>query len=88
MAGGVVVCTASCTAFRAVCGGTPDRPGAPEPVTGRLLSLRVGWLANLTQAMADQVIAGHWSDADLAQLAGGLGPDGRAWDYQRKGVTP
>ncbi|MER7894414.1 hypothetical protein ABTX15_31880, partial [Micromonospora sp. NPDC094482] len=27
--------------------------------------------------MADRVIAAHWSDVDLAVLAGGVGPDGR-----------
>ncbi|WP_203921438.1 zinc ribbon domain-containing protein [Rugosimonospora africana] len=47
-------------------------------MTGPVLSERVGWLADLVQVIAGQVIAQHWADADLAQLAGGVGPDGRA----------
>jgi hypothetical protein len=27
--------------------------------------------------MANKIIAEHWSAADLARLAGGVGPDGR-----------
>jgi hypothetical protein len=69
--------TATCTAFRAVCGGTPDAPGVQARVSGRVLAERVGWLADLIKVMADEVIAVHWSAADLAVLAGGLGPDGR-----------
>jgi hypothetical protein len=38
---------------------------------------RVGWLADLVRGMADQVIAAHWSDTDLAVLADGVGGDGR-----------
>jgi transposase len=60
-----------------VCGGKPDAPGIQEPVSGRVLSQRVGWLAGLVQAMADEIITAHWSAADLARLAGGVGPDGR-----------
>jgi hypothetical protein len=48
-----------------------------EPVSGRVLSLRVGWLAGLVQAMANEIVAVRFSDADLARLAGGVGPDGR-----------
>jgi hypothetical protein len=69
--------TATCTAFRAVCGSRPDAPGVQSPVSGRVLAERVGWLADLVQQMADEVIAGHWSDAGLTELAGGVGPDGR-----------
>ncbi|WP_346116241.1 hypothetical protein [Micromonospora coerulea] len=63
--------TATCTAYRAVCGGKPDAPGVQAPVAGRVLAVRVGWLAGLVRGMADAVIAAHWSDADLAVLAGG-----------------
>jgi hypothetical protein len=70
--------TATCTAFRAVCGGKPDAPGVQARVSGRVLAERVGWLADLIKVMADEVIALHWSDADLAVLAGGVGPDGRS----------
>jgi hypothetical protein len=66
----------TCTAFRAVCGGKPDAPGTQEPVSGRGLSQRVGWLADLVQAMANEIIAVRFTDADLATLAGGVGPDG------------
>ena len=47
------------------------------PVGGRVLAQRVGWLADLVQQMAAAVVAGHWSDPDLAVLAGGVGRDGR-----------
>ncbi|WP_406079778.1 zinc ribbon domain-containing protein [Micromonospora sp. NBC_00858] len=77
MAGSWLTSTATCTAYRAVCGGTPDAPGVRVPVAGRVFAERVGWLADLVRGMADQVIAVHWSDADLAVLAGGVGVDGR-----------
>jgi hypothetical protein len=69
--------TATCTAFRAACGGKPDVPDVQAPVSGRVLAERVGWLADLVQAMANEVIAEHWSDADLETLAAGVGLDGR-----------
>ncbi|GAA5196328.1 hypothetical protein GCM10023322_64990 [Rugosimonospora acidiphila] len=47
------------------------------PVTGRVVAQRVGWLADLVSVMADRVVVGHWADADLVRLAGGVGPDGR-----------
>jgi hypothetical protein len=74
---GTLTATATCTVFRAVAGGTPDRPGVSVPVSGRVLAERVGWLAGLVGQMADQVVAARWSDADLAVLAGGVGADGR-----------
>ncbi|PWR09080.1 hypothetical protein DKT69_31810, partial [Micromonospora sicca] len=77
MAGSVLTSTATCTAYRAVCGGKPDAPGVQAPVTGRVLAERVGWLADLVRGMADEVIGARWSDADLAELAGGVGPEGR-----------
>ena len=77
MAGAWLTSTATCTAYRAVCGGTPDAPGAQRPVAGRVFAERVGWLADLVRGMADQVIAARWSDADLAVLADGVGRDGR-----------
>lgn len=77
MAGAWLTSTATCTAFRAVCGGRPAAPGVPVPVAGRVFAERVGWLADLVRVMADQVVAARWSDADLAVLAGGVGPDGR-----------
>ncbi|PWR14743.1 hypothetical protein DKT69_06260, partial [Micromonospora sicca] len=77
MAGSVLTSTATCTAYRAVCGGKPDAPGVQAPVSGRVLAERVGWLADLVRGMADEVIGARWSDADLAELAGGVGPDGR-----------
>ncbi|WP_319459638.1 zinc ribbon domain-containing protein [Micromonospora sp. RTP1Z1] len=46
-------------------------------MTGRVLAERVGWLADLVRGMADEVIVARWSDAHLAELAGGVGPDGR-----------
>jgi hypothetical protein len=75
--GSELTSTATCTAFRAVCGGKPDAPGVQAPASGRLLAERVGWLADLVGGMANEVIAAHWSDADLSVLAGGVGPDGR-----------
>jgi hypothetical protein len=77
VARGVLTATATCTAYRAVTGGTPDAPGVAAPVTGLVLANRVGWLADLVRLMADRVVAGHWSDAELAVLAGGVGRDGR-----------
>ncbi|PWR09283.1 hypothetical protein DKT69_04000, partial [Micromonospora sicca] len=71
MTGSVLTSTATCTAYRAVCGGKPDAPGVQGPVVGRILAERVGWLADLVRGMADEVIAAHWSDGDLAVLAGG-----------------
>ncbi|WP_172875748.1 zinc ribbon domain-containing protein [Micromonospora inositola] len=68
---------ATCTAYRAVCGGKPGVPGVRVPVSGRVLAERVGWLADLVRGMADEVIAAHWSNAEMAELAGGVGPDGR-----------
>lgn len=78
MAGCELTSTARCTAFRAVCAGKPDASGVHKPVPGRLLAQRVGWLADLVRVMADELIAAHWSDADLAVLAGGVDPDGRS----------
>ena len=75
--GATLTATATCTAFRGVCGGTPDRPGVSVSVGGVVLAQRVGWLAGLVAQMANQVVGGHWSDADLAVLAGGVGADGR-----------
>ncbi|MBM0226355.1 MULTISPECIES: zinc ribbon domain-containing protein [Micromonospora] len=37
----------------------------------------MGWLADLVRGMADVVIGAHWSEAALAVLAAGVGPDGR-----------
>jgi hypothetical protein len=68
--------TASCTAYRAV-SGAPRSAGVQAPVGGRVLAQRVGWLADLVALMAAAVVAGRWSDADLAVVAGGVGPDGR-----------
>jgi hypothetical protein len=72
----MLTATATCTAYRAVSGGTPDRPGVAVPVSGRLLGQRVGWLADLVRQMAERVVAAHWSDSDLGMLADGVGPDG------------
>jgi hypothetical protein len=66
------------------------------PVSGRLLAERVEWLANLVQAMANGIITAHWSDADLVELAAGVGRDGRrlprnGWMALRRldwGATP
>jgi hypothetical protein len=63
VAGSELTSTATCTAFRAVCGGKPDAPGIQEPVSGRVLSQRVGWLADLVQAMANEIIAVRFTDA-------------------------
>jgi hypothetical protein len=64
--------TATCTAFRAVVETTG------ELVPARLLAERVGLLAALTQELATAVMAARWTDADLAALEVGVGPDGRA----------
>ncbi len=64
--------TATCTAFRAVVETTG------ELVPARLLAERVGFLAVLIQAISSGVVASRWTDADLAVLEVGVGPDGRA----------
>jgi hypothetical protein len=46
-------------------------------VSGQVLAERVGWLAGQVSDLAAAVVAAHWSDADLAVLADGVGPDGR-----------
>jgi hypothetical protein len=63
--------TATCTAFRAVEEPTGD------PLHERLLAERVGFLAALTVDLATAVVDAHWSDADLATLEVGIGPDDR-----------
>lgn len=73
----MLTATATCTGYRAVLAGIPQTGAAPACVSGRVLAERVGWLADLVRQMADQVIAGHWSEADLAVLAAGVGLDGR-----------
>src|SRR5215469_7832551 len=73
--GSVLTSTASCTAFRAVSGGTPRSTRMQAPVGGRVLAQRSVWRADLVAQMASAVVAGHWSDADLAVVAGGVGPD-------------
>ncbi len=77
MNGSELTATATCTAYRAGCGGKPGALGVPVPVGGRVLAQRVGWLADLVQQMAAVVVAGHWSDGELGVLAGGVGLDGR-----------
>jgi hypothetical protein len=57
--GGTPTATATCTAFRGMCGGTPDRLGVPVPVNGAVLAERVEWLAGLVAQMANQVVRGH-----------------------------
>ena len=64
--------TATCTGFRAV------EEATGELVPGRLLAERVGFLTTLIQAMSTSVVATRWTDADLAALEVGVGPDGRA----------
>jgi hypothetical protein len=63
--------TATCSAFRAVA-------DTGELVPSRLLVQRVGFLAALAQELTAAVIAAHWSDADLATVEAGVGPDRRA----------
>ncbi|MEU8001786.1 zinc ribbon domain-containing protein [Catellatospora sp. NPDC049111] len=64
--------TATCAAMSA----TVETDG--QRVGERVLAVRVGWLAGLVGQMAAQIVAEHWTGADLAMLAAGVGPDGRA----------
>jgi predicted RNA-binding Zn-ribbon protein involved in translation (DUF1610 family) len=68
----LLTATATCTGFQAVVEATG------ELVPGRLLAERVGFVATLIQAMSTTVVATRWTDADLASLEVGVGPDGRA----------
>jgi Putative transposase DNA-binding domain len=72
-----LVSTATCTAFRAVCGGRPGALGVQVVVSGRVLAQRVGWLSGLIGQMADELVSAHWGEGDLAVLGGGVGGDGR-----------
>jgi hypothetical protein len=64
--------TVTCTAFRAV------EEATGELVPARLLAVRVGLLAALTQQMAAAMVAARWNDGDLATVGSRVGPDGRA----------
>ncbi|WP_191841347.1 zinc ribbon domain-containing protein [Catellatospora chokoriensis] len=72
MAVGQLTATATCAAMSATVEADGRRVGE------RILAARVGWLAHLVGQMAGQIVAGHWTGTDLAILAAGVGPDGRA----------
>jgi hypothetical protein len=63
------------TATRAAMSATVEAGG--QRVGERVLAARVGWLAGLVGQLAAQIVAEHWTGADLAVLAAGVGPDGR-----------
>ncbi|WP_326611882.1 zinc ribbon domain-containing protein [Streptomyces scopuliridis] len=61
---------ASASAFRGLDAITGD------VLNAGVLAGRVGWLADLVQAMCAEVTGAHWNRSDLAQLASGQAPSG------------
>jgi len=68
------VLTSSATC--ALRGGVDEKTG--EALTSRQVAERVSWLAAITAGLARELLANAWNTGDLATLAGGVGPDGRA----------
>jgi putative transposase-like DNA-binding protein len=66
----VRVACASASGFRAL-----DTVSG-EVLDAGVLAVRVGWLTDLVEAMATEVIAAHWSRKDLDLLASGKAPSG------------
>lgn len=56
-------------------GGVVESTG--EMLTTAQVVQRVGWLTAVASGMATRLLAEHWSPADLALLAAGVGLDGR-----------
>ena len=66
--------TSSVTA--AARGGVDEKTG--EVLTSRQVVERVSWLAAITTGLSRELIENAWNAGDLATLAAGVGPDGRA----------
>ena len=72
MADRVLTSSATCS----LRGGVDERTG--EVLSARVVAERVSWLATITTAQTGGLLANAWNPSDLATLAAGVGPDGRA----------
>jgi len=68
----VLTSSATCAAR----GGVDEKTG--EALSSRQVAERVTWLAAITTSLTRELLANAWNSGDLAALAGGVGPDGRA----------
>ena len=72
MADRLLTCSATCT----LRGEVDEKTG--EALSSRQATQRVSWLAAITTGLARSLLENAWNQANLATLAGGVGPDGRA----------